>query len=275
MSGASFALVILAAVLHALWNSIIKASDDGLIANWAVVSAAAFANIPVLMIVGLPDREVWWLVAVSATIHTAYNVTLVIAYQRADLSVAYPIARGTAPLLVTLAGATLLDDPTTFQGVLGVVLVSLSLATVASGRPLRNISWAGLTGLMIASYTVVDGTGVRENGNSVQFIGAVFVVNGLAITAVVLHQRGPSAMGRAATVQPVRLAVGGVASAAAYLLVMIAARTEPLGLVSALRETSALFGLAIGAGILKESVTPRHALAVTIAVVGAIAIATS
>lgn len=275
MSSATIALVLLAAVLHALWNSIIKASSDGLIVTWAVVAAAAIANVPLLLILGPPGRDVWWLLAISTAIHVAYNVTLVAAYERADLSVAYPIARGTAPLLVTLAGATVLGDSTTAQGVVGVVLVSLSLATVVSGQPMRNTAMAGLTGLMIASYTVVDGAGVRANGDSVQYIAAVFVLHALIFTGIVVHRRGIDTMRRTAGAQPFRLLLGGTASAAAYLLVMIAARTEPLGLVAGLRETSAFFGLAIGAWVLDEHVTTRQTVAVVIAVVGTIAIATS
>lgn len=275
MTGTAFVLVLVAAALHAVWNSIVKASTDGLVATWAVVSAAALVNVPVLVVVGLPNRDVWWIIAASAAIHVAYNLTLVIAYDRADLSVAYPIARGTAPLLVTVGGATVLGDPTTAQGVAGVALVSLSLGVLATGRPMHHTTWATVTGVMIAAYTIVDGAGVRANGDSVQFIAAVFVLHALALTVIVVYQRGLTPMKQSVIAQPIRLVIGGTASASAYLLVMIAARTEPLGLVAGLRETSALFGLAIGIGVLKESVTPRHAFTVIFAVLGTIAIATS
>ena len=275
MSSTAFVLVLTAAVLHAVWNAIVKASTDGLIATWTIVSAAALANVPVLVVVGLPNREVWWTVVASAALHVAYNLTLVIAYDRADLSIAYPIARGTAPLLVTVGGAALLADPTTAQGVAGTGLVSLSLAVLATARPVRDTSWAAVTGFMIAAYTVVDGAGVRANGDSVQFIAAVFVVHAVVLTGIVARQRGGTPMKQTLMDDPVRLLIGGTASAVAYLLVMIAARTEPLGLVAGLRETSVLFGMAIGAGILKESVIPRHALAVAFAMLGTVAIATS
>ena len=275
MSTSAFVLVLTAAVLHAVWNAIVKASPDRLVTSWAVVTAAALVNVPVLIVTGLPDRAVWCNVAASAVIHVAYNLALVIAYGRADLSVAYPIARGTAPLLVTLGGVMLLADPATGQGVAGVALVSLSLAALVAGRPLRHTTWAVVTGLLIATYTIVDGDGVRTNGDSLQYIAAVFIVHAAALTVVVLRGRGLSLMREAVVAQPGRLLVGGTATAGAYLLVMIAARTEPLGLVAGLRETSALFGVAIGAVILKEPVTRRQTLAVAFAVVGTIAIATS
>lgn len=275
MSTTAFVLVLTAAVLHAAWNAIVKASTDRLVTTWAVVTAAALVNVPVLLVVGLPDRDVWWFVAASAAIHVGYNGALVVAYERADFSIAYPIARGTAPLVVTLGGAAVLADPTTAQGVAGVALVSLSLGVLATGRPMRHTTWAVVTGLAIAAYTIVDGAGVRANGDSLQYIGALFVVHAFVLSVVVLRQRGLTAMREAMITQPGRLLIGGTASAGAYLFVMVAALTEPLGLVAGLRETSALFGLAIGAGILKEPVTRRHALAVVFAVLGTVVIATS
>lgn len=275
MAATAVLLVLSAAVLHATWNAIVKSNADGLIAAWAVSAAGAVANFPLLAVVGLPDRGVWILVAVSAVLHVLYSLSLVAAYKRADLSVAYPIARGLAPLIVTVGGFILLDDALTVRGVLGVVLVSAGLGVLASTRPIRHAGWAVITGVFIAAYTLVDGAGVRANGDSAQYIGLGFVVLAVALTLVVARIRGVAAMRAAVVAQPIRLAVGGIASAGAYLLVMVAALTEPLGLVSGLRETSALFGVAIGAIILREKVTPRHALAVALAVVGTFAIAVS
>ena len=275
MSTSAFVLVLTAAVLHAVWNAVVKASADRLVTTWAFVTAAALVNVPVLVVMGPPDRAVWCNVAVSAVIHVAYNLALVVAYGRADLSVAYPIARGTAPMLVTLGGVMLLADPATGRGVAGVALVSLSLAVLVAGRPMRHTTWAVVTGLLIATYTIVDGDGVRVNGDSLQYVAAVFVAHAVALTVVVIRARGIPLMREAVVAQPGRLLSGGTATAGAYLLVMIAARTEPLGLVAGLRETSALFGLAIGAVILKEPVTRNQTLAVAFAVLGTIAIATS
>ncbi len=275
MSTTGFVLVLTAALLHAAWNAIVEASPDRLLAIWAVVAAAAVVNVPVLLVVVLPDRDVWWYIAVSAAIHVGYSGALVVAYGRADFSVAYPIARGTAPLVVTLGGAVVLSDPTTAQGVIGVALVSLSLGVLATGRPMRHTTWAAVTGLTIAAYTIVDGAGVRANGDSLQYIGAPFVAYAVAFSLVVLGRRGLTPMRAVLVAQPGRLLIGGTASAGAYLLVMVVALTEPLGLVAGLRETSALFGLAIGAGILREPVTRRHALAVVFAVLGTVVIATS
>lgn len=275
MSVSGLALVLIAALLHAAWNAIVKASGDRLIAAWSVVVAAALGNLPVLAIVGLPSLDVWPFLAASAAVHIAYNLTLVTAYDRADLSVAYPIARGTAPLLVMVGGILLLGDPAVPSGVLGVGLVSAGLAILASERPIRHARWALATGATIALYTVIDGAGVRANGNAAQFIGAVFVLHAIPLTVIVGRTRGLDAMRVAIRSQPGRLLFAGLASAGAYLLVMIVARTEPLGPVAGLRETSALFGVLIGALLLGEPVSRRHGLAVVVAGIGTVAIAMS
>lgn len=275
MSTNALLLVIAAAGLHALWNAVVKASGDRLVTTWGVVSVAALANIPILVLFGLPVREVWWMVGLSALIHAAYNLALVVAYRRADLSFAYPVARGTAPLLVTIGGVVFLGDRISSRGFVGVLLVTLSLGLLATQRPIRHATWAVVTGLLIASYTLVDGAGVRISGDSVQFVGAVFVAHAVLLTSVVVVLRGYSSLRDAVTAHPGPLLVGGTASAVAYLMVMVAALTEPLGLVAGVREVSALFGVALGAGILKERITSRHALAVLVAVVGIVAIASN
>jgi drug/metabolite transporter (DMT)-like permease len=275
LSLTSFVLVLIAAVLHAGWNALVKAGGDRLITSWAIVSAAAIVGIPVLMVVGLPDRKVWWVLVVTGALHIAYNLFLVAAYERADLAVAYPIARGVAPVIVTIAGITLLDDRVTILGAIGVLLVVSGLGVVATAHPLHDTRWAIATGIMIASYTFVDGYGVRRNGEAAQYICSSFILYAIVFTFIVWSRRDVSRMRRAVLQNPGRLLLGGSANAGAYLLVMIAARTEPLGLVAGLRETSVLFGLVIAHRLLHERVTLRQAVAIVIAVGGAVAIVVS
>ncbi len=273
MSTTSFLLVITAAVLHAAWNAIVKSGTDRLVTTWAIVTMAAVVNVPLVAFAGLPRREVWWVLGVTAVIHVAYNLLLVAAYERVDLSVAYPIARGTAPVVTTVAGIALLGDSLTAVGIVGVMLVTAGLVVAATGRPLAHTQWAVATGLMIASYTVVDGYGVRENGDAVSFIGASFIVYSIVLGVIVLARRGPGRMLAGLGAEPWRVTFAGAANAGAYLLVMIAARVEPLGLVSGLRETSTLFGLLFASRFLGERVTQRQTVAIAVAAAGAISIA--
>lgn len=265
--------MITAAVLHAAWNAVVKSGGDRLVANWAVVAVAGSVNVPIIMVVGLPRRELWWVLAVTVCLHVAYNLLLVAAYERSDFSVAYPVARGTSPVIATVAGVTLLGDQLSWQGMVGVLCVTAGLVVAATGRPLRHVRWAIGTGVMIASYTVVDAYGVRENGGALSFIGTSFVLHGLLLTVVVSRRRSVGRMRAALVAEPARMLFAGVANAGAYLLVMIAARVEPLGLVSGLRETSTLFGLLIAHRYLHERVTIRQAVAIAVAAAGAVVIA--
>lgn len=271
----AFILVLTAATLHAAWNALMKSSDDRLVSVWAITCTGGVLNLGVLAIVGLPEAKVLPPILASVMLHVIYASVLVKAYERADLSVAYPIARGTAPLLVTIFGISVLADSVSTIGIFGVVLITLGLGALAGGRAMNSIGWAGVTGLAIASYTIVDGYGVRLGDESVRYIATMSVGQSLLLTIIVLFVRGPQPMAAAAASEPVRTILGGAASTAAYLLVMIAARTEALGLVVGLRETSAIFGLLLGRLVLGEETTIRQGLAIGFAACGAVAIAVS
>ena len=276
MSAQALLLVLAAAVLHAGWNFIVKTSDDRLVAAWAVAAAAALVNVPVLVLLGLPDRSVAGWLAVSSVLHVGYGYALAGAYDRVDLAAAYPIARGTAPLLVAILSVPLLGDSISPLGVLGIVLVTSGLAIIGLRHVPSGVSWAVLTGVMIAAYTLSDGAGVRAGDEAVRYIAALFVVHSLLFTVMLVATRRSTVTMRDAVARhPARLLLGGASSAGAYLLVMIAARTTPLGLVAGLRETSAGIGVLAGYAFLGERVTLQHAVAVAVTIVGAIAIAMS
>ena len=273
MSSTSVALVLGAAILHAGWNVVVKASDDRLAATWAIIAGGAIVNIPVLVFLGLPERvALGWLV-LSAVIHVGYVFALAGAYDRVDLAAAYPIARGTAPLLVTIVSVLLLGDDIEILGIIGIAAVSISLGLIGIRHVPEGVWWAVLTGVMIASYTLSDGAGVRAGDESVRYIAGLFVLQFTLFTlTIALKRRSLTSLGVALAREPGRLLFGGAASAAAYLLVMIAARSTPLGLVAGLRETSAVFGVIAGSVFLGERVTPQHAAAVSVAVLGSILI---
>lgn len=276
MSVQALLLVLAAAVLHAGWNFIVKTSDDRLVAAWAVATAAALVNVPVLVFLGLPERSAAGWLALSSVLHVAYGFALAGAYDRVDLAAAYPIARGTAPLIVAVISVPLLGDSINLVGMIGIVLVSSSLAIIGLRHVPSGVAWPVLTGVVIAAYTLSDGAGVRAGDESVRYIAAMFVLHSVLFTVTLgFTRRSTITMREAVTRQTGRLLIGGASSAGAYLLVMIAARTTPLGLVAGLRETSAGIGVIAGYTLLGERVTPKHAAAVVVAIVGAVTIAIS
>lgn len=184
----------------------------------------------------------WPFILASATAHILYALCLSAAYQRGALSVAYPLGRGVAPLLVTIGGWLLLAQQPDVGAVLGAVLLAGGLAAIAvSGRRAGQSSavvFALLTGLTIACYSVVD-AGAVQYVDPVGYLGAVLGLQGLALT---LSLRGRGDRLRGSVRSGAMIAVGSVV---AYVLVLYAFQQAPAGRVSTLRESSVLVGILI------------------------------
>jgi drug/metabolite transporter (DMT)-like permease len=251
MDGVALALVLASAALHASWNLAVKASSDRLVAAWAQVTFGAILFLPFLVASGVPT-SVWPSVVVSGLVHLAYGLTLVAGYDRGDLSLVYPVARGVAPILVTIAAALLLDDIPGVWGLLAIVVVVAGVLITGLGSGRSGLGWALATGCLIATYTVIDGAAVRTLDASFSYTTAIFAVNALAYVPVVMLRRRPAVIAESLRTEGRKYLLAGAASAAAYALVLAAARIAPLGVVAALRETSVLFGVIAGWAVLRE-----------------------
>ena len=238
MSGFAFVLVLGAVVSHAGWNFFVKSSADRLGAMVTVLSAVTLVGLILLPFVPIPDSpRIWALIGISALFHYAYNINLLLAYRFADLSLAYPLARGAVPLLVLgLAYWSIQELPPT-QGIIGICSVAAGIMLLSfSARKVdpRGLILALMTSLWIAGYTVVDGMGVRETVTPLSFIAWSFAAHGLIPVVVWLGiWRGKTPQGFW------RMAPVGLLSPLAYGLVLWAKITTDFAAVSALRETSA------------------------------------
>jgi len=264
----AFLLTLTAAALHAGWNLVVKSGSDRIMAALAVTAGAATLSVPVVVFVGPPSRDAIPFLVASAIVHTAYLLALTKAYERADFALAYPIARGSAPLLVTIGGVMFAGDELTVLGVVGVAIVATSILSLVQRRGGgQRVDAALITGLCIASYSVIDGKAVRVTGSSLRYVALLFVLHfAVLLGVIVVRRRGiPAVPDRFG----LTMIVGGGASALAYLLVLIAVQDAPLGLVSGVRELSVIFGLIAGVVILGENVGRRHALAAVGAAAGA------
>lgn len=265
-------LVLVAAMLHASWNLLVKASGDRLVAGWAQVFFGAVVFAPFLLAVGVPWRA-WPYFAVSGVLHLAYSLSLVAAYERADLSVAYPIARGVAPLIVTVAAFVFLDDRPGPVAIAGIVLLVLGVLLIGLRRPVDGIGWALVTALLIASYTSVDGAAVRSLGESFAYTITVFWAGALLFTPIVIRVRTWRRLRSSLVAEWWRYVFAGIASAGAYGLVLIAARSAPLGLVAAVRETSVVFGALGGWLLLREPLGSKRLRASVLIAAGLVLVA--
>jgi drug/metabolite transporter (DMT)-like permease len=271
-------LVIVAAVAHASWNAIVHVIEDKTVALILINGWSALLALPVVFLAPLPDRSSWpWLIG-SVVVHLGYMLLLVTAYRLGDFSQTYPIARGSAPLIVTVLAAVFVGELPQPVELAGVVVVSVGLASLvfAAGIPGRRevpaVLAALATGGTIATYTVLDGTGVRSSGTVAGYIGWLMLLSSLTTLGVVAARRRRT--GR--LLQLRRHAgvglIGAVLSLAAYGLVLWAQTKGALAPVSALRETSIVIGAIIGAVLFKEGFGPRRIIATAVVFAGVLLI---
>ncbi|MFP3991916.1 DMT family transporter [Streptomyces sp. E11-3] len=263
------AAVVLAAVTHASWNAIAHHLKDRLLAFTLLTGGGALIGAVMACFVPLPAAEAWPYLLISAAIHVAYIVLLMRSFNLGEFGQMYPIARGTAPLVVTVAAAVFVGERIDGWQLAGVAVACAGLVGLAlwgirgSGRPPHwpALTAALATGLAIAAYTVVDGVGVRASGSSLAYIAWLMVLEGLAIPAYALYRHGrrlPTLLRPYAA----RGLFGAALSVAAYGLVLWAQTRAPLAPVAALRESSIIAGAAIGALFFKERFgAPRIAAA--------------
>lgn len=248
--------VLGAGFLHALWNALLKsAAGEPLLDTALIVAGTSVVALVLLPVVALPDRAAWPFMALSAVIHFAYYVTLAGAYRRGDLSFAYPLMRGVAPLIVTLLGIVFLGERPTATTLAGIALISLGILVIAwyaGGRHTAAAAgWALGNAIIIACYTLVDGAGARASGSAAAYVCWLTFLEGLPYLAWIRATHGAPAVAYIAK-RWRRGIAGGAASLAAYGIALWAMTRAPVAVVAALREVSVLFAAAIGALVLKE-----------------------
>ncbi|MCQ8191876.1 EamA family transporter [Streptomyces rugosispiralis] len=265
------AAVLIAAVTHASWNAIAHGIRDQLVAFTLVGGGGALCGLALLPFTPLPAADAWPYLLASAAIHVVYQLLLMRSFHLGDFGQMYPIARGTAPLVVTVAAAVFVGErPDRWQAA-GVALASAGLVGVAlwgirgsrhaehegngesgGGAPRwLALTAAVATGLSIAAYTVVDGLGVRASGSPPAYIAWLMILEGFAIPVCALTIRRGALLRQ---LRPVagRGLLGGLLSVAAYGLVLWAQTRAELAPIAALRESSIIVGAAIGALFFKE-----------------------
>lgn len=266
------ALVLLAAVLHASWNALVKVGKDRLLTMTVIMGVGLF-SVVLLPFVQAPARESWLYLFLSVVIHGGYYFFLIQAYRVGDLSHVYPIARGAAPLLVAGGAAFFADEYLSGLAVSGLLLASTAIASLAFAnnnlgqRDLRPFLFGFGTSLFIAAYTVVDGLGVRASGSPLGYIGWLFFLDGfpLILFAAATRQKDIGPYLRAYWKPGL---IAGLMAAAGYGLVIWALSLGPMAYISALRETSVIFAAIIGAVLLHESFGPRRIAAAAVVASG-------
>jgi drug/metabolite transporter (DMT)-like permease len=270
----ALALVLVSAVMHAAWNILLKTAGDPL-------RTATLGMVAASLVIAPAAGAAWWLLGrppvppeglavgfVSGLVEIAYFVFLAAAYRRADLSVVYPLARGTAPLLIVLIGVVILGERLVPMALVGVTVLLVGLLTVQ--RPWRLLrgrhaaergaaGFALLTALMIATYTSIDRVGSQLVPPWL-YAAILWVVGAIGLAGVgwLRPRIAGGAFAATAPLDRRRAVLAGMLTLGGYLLVLFALSRAPVALIGPLRESAVVITAAWGVLVLREAVTRRE-----------------
>ena len=272
-----FLLVIFAAILHAIWNGMVKSYKDKVIS----VSAIVFGHVPMAIIVmlflPLPTLESVPYIILSAIIHQGYQYNLKSAYKIGDLTKVYPIARGTGPIVATLISIIFLGLLISKIQILSIFLICFGVVILGffSKNSLKNnkaIIYSLVTGFFIGLYSLVDGYGARISLSPLSFIGWSFTLNAIIFPFVLRFMNYSAVYSRVIREAKLIFWIGGSISYIVYGIVVWAFTKAPIPLVGALRETSIVFAILIGSLFLKEKLTPLKISSIFLIFIGVLSL---
>ena len=275
MSSSLVLIVLTAAFLHAFWNALVKGSGDKTIVLGLIALGHVVPGVAITVLAPLPGWDALPYIIASTLLHWGYYYFLNLAYQKGDLSLVYPITRGLAPVMVALGAQIWIGESLPVLAWLGILAVSAGVMVLSQGIfktavPKTSIVAAVIVATLVASYSLVDGIGVRLSDSIMGYIGWLFAAE--ACVALFIFKTRWARL-RLLPVKTWLLGfIGGILSATAYALVLYVKTEAPLGVVSALRETSVIFAALIGVIWFGEGPKIRRLLAGVIVGVGTILI---
>tara|TARA_B100001250_G_scaffold148463_1_gene127181 strand:+ start:438 stop:1280 length:843 start_codon:yes stop_codon:yes gene_type:complete len=268
-----YLLVIFAAILHAIWNGMVKSYKNKIIS----VSAIVFGHVPiaafVMLFLPLPTLESVPYIILSALIHQGYQYNLISAYKIGDLTKVYPIARGTGPIVATIISIIFLGLLITKFQILSIALVCFGIIILGifSESLIKNnkvIFYSLATGLFIGLYSLVDGHGARISQSPLSFLGWSFILNAMIFPFVLKFMGHKKVFSSVLKEAKLIFWVGGTLSYIVYGIVVWAFTKAPIPLVGALRESSIVFSVLIGFFFLKERLTFLKIVSILIIFIG-------
>jgi drug/metabolite transporter (DMT)-like permease len=270
-----YGLVIGSAIAHAVWNALVKSAGDRALTMVAIRTAGLVLGLMALPFVDWPAPESWKWLALTAAVMFAYYALLIRSYGAGDMSVVYPLARGLAPVLTTIAAFLAIGETLSTGQIVAVVLISLGIMALSfgAGASRHAVGFALATGIAVATYSFFAGLGVRTAGTVLGFQACLEIVTGLGMVGYALTSRRADLLGYARRHGAVGLFAGAV-SVFGFLAYLVAARSLPLGPVTALRETSVIFGAVLGTIVLREGFGLRRIGAAVLVTGGIMLLAT-
>jgi drug/metabolite transporter (DMT)-like permease len=276
MSSLVVGAVLLGALLHASWNALVKSRTDTFLVTVLVAGGGGLLSALALPFLPAPAAESWPFIALSTVTQLAYYALLVAAYRDGDMSHAYPLMRGSAPLLVALASGPLIGERLgaiqwlAIGCICGGIMALFFTARARHPGAQRTTIFALLTACMIASFTLIDGIGVRKSGAPVAYTMWIFLLTAIGLVAWTAARR-PGKLAAYARMNMGVVLLGGAANLGSYGLALWAMTRAPVAAVAALRETSILFAAAIAGLVLREKISAPRLAAIALVACGAVA----
>ncbi|HEX7621693.1 MAG TPA: DMT family transporter [Anaerolineales bacterium] len=274
-------LLLASAVLHALWNLLLKQSSEKYVAmGWQVI-ISGIISVFVLFFSGLPPRSMWLFALISMTLEAIYFVLLSFAYSDHDFSLVYPIARGAAPALVVLWSFVFLREIPSMGGFIGIATIICGLVIIGAtsffqpheGKPkFKGIAIALSIALVISVYTLIDGFAVKH-GPVLAYGLSMFTMVPLLTTPVIVGHYGRDHFMEAWQRQPARLVLVGFLGVIAYLFALFAYSMAPVNYSEAIREVSVVIGAFAGWQFLGEKLGKIRVLGAAVIFAGIVLIA--
>lgn len=275
MSGFVVLIVLFGALLHASWNVIVKSGKDKYLNAVMVCGAAGIIALAFIPFMPLPTAASWPYLVTSTVLQVCYMFLVAAAYSNGDMSLAYPLMRGTPPLLVALASGPLIGEVLGGSQWLAIALICGGVLMMALGNRqkvaagqnnTRTIIFALTNALFIAGYTLVDGLGVRVSGNAASYTLWAFLFNAIPLVSWGIWKYRSQLLVNIRTRGHLAL-VGGAGTLGSYGLALWAMTMAPVAMVAALRETSILFGMVLSLVLLREHIS-RKRIAGALLIVG-------
>lgn len=267
-------LVVSSAVLHSLWNALIKKQGDTLLNASSVVMGAFLIATISLPFLKFPAPASWPFIVVSAVIQIAYILLLARIYSVTEMSASYPIMRGGAPLLVALFSIIFLHEALGLATISGIIFICagvlLTSSVLARNRaPSKAGKLILLNTLVIATYTLIDGNGVRLSGSPISYTLCIFFLQGVGFILVDKRVLRRGFLKHSASNWKISL-VAGICTITAYGVTLWAMSLAPIAIIAALRETSILFGVLVSWLMLHEKINSSRLTGAGLILAGAI-----
>jgi drug/metabolite transporter (DMT)-like permease len=264
-----YGLVILSAIANAVWNALIKSAGDRVLTMVAIRTVGLMLGLVALPFVDRPAPESCKWLALTAAVMFAYYALLIRSYGVGDMSVVYPLARGLAPVLTTIAAFFAIGETLGLGQIAAVAMISLGIMALSFGAGASGgaVGFALATGVSVATYSFFAGLGVRTAGTVLGFQACLEIVVGIGMLCYGVTVRHATLLAYCRR-HGARGLLAGAVSVVGFLAYLVAAQHLPLGPVTALRETSVIFGTVLGTVVLKEGFGLRRVAAALLVTTG-------